>query len=87
MLGRGTSRRHVARLLNTACADGLPSEETLAHRKDQVFAERLIEPRALIGDLNLRSAHSRCHERLRRATAATLAGVYNTAADGGRPSK
>ena len=44
------------RLLNTVYGDGLLSEETLAHRLDQVFAERLIEPLALIGDLR---AHSR----------------------------
>lgn len=75
MLGPGGSRRHIAHLLNTACGDGLLSEETLAHRLDQMFVERLIEPRALIGDLNLPSAHSRCHQRLREAAAAALAGV------------
>lgn len=75
-------------MLNTAYGDGLLSEETLAHRLDQMFVERLIEPpRALIGDLNLPSAHSRCHQRLREAAAAALAGVCNTVADGGRPSK
>ena len=44
-------------MLNTAYADGRLSEGTLAHRLNQVFAERLIEPRALIGDLNLPSAN------------------------------
>ena len=56
MLGPGASRRHIARGLNTAYADGLLSEETFAHRLDRVFADRLIDPRALIGDLNLRTA-------------------------------
>ena len=48
MLGLGASRRHIARVLNTGYGDGLLSEGTLADRLDQVFAERLIEPRALI---------------------------------------
>jgi hypothetical protein len=74
-------------MLNTAYGDGLLSEGTLAHRLEQVFAERLIEPRALIGELNLPSAHSRCHQRLRGPAAAALAGVCNTAADGGLTSK
>jgi FHA domain-containing protein len=75
MLGPGASRRHIARALNTAYADGLLSEETFAHRLDRVFADRLIDPRALIGDLNLRTAPSRWHERLRGAAAAALGTV------------
>jgi len=62
-------------VLNTAYADGLLSEETFAHRLDRVFADRLIDPRVLIGDLNLRTAPSRWHERLRGAAAAALGTV------------
>jgi hypothetical protein len=36
-------------------ADGHRQRGEFAHRLDQVFAERLIEPRALIGDLNLQA--------------------------------
>jgi hypothetical protein len=72
MLGPGASRRHIARVLNTAYADGLLSAETFAHRLDQVFGERLIDPLALIGDLNLRSAPGRWHMRLRGAAAAAI---------------
>ena len=62
-------------MLNTAYSDGLLSEETFAHRLDRVFADRLIDPRVLIGDLNLRTAPSRWHERLRGAAAAALGTV------------
>ena len=62
-------------MLNTAYADGLLSEETFAHRLDRVFADRLIDPRVLIGDLSLRTAPSRWHERLRGAAAAALGTV------------
>ena len=62
-------------MLNTAYADGLLSEETFAHRLDRVFADRLIDPRALIGDLNLRTAPSRWRERFRGAAAAALGTV------------
>ena len=78
MLGPGASRRHIARVLNTAYADGLLSEETFAHRLDRVFADRLIDPRALIGDLSIRTAPSRWHERLRGAAAAALGTVRLT---------
>ena len=81
MLGPGASRRHIARVLNTAYADGLLSEETFAHRLDRVLADRLIDPRALIGDLNLRTAPGRWHERLRGAAAAALGTVRLTGSE------
>ena len=65
-------------MLNTAYADGLLSEETFAHRLDRVFADRLIDPRAVIGDLSIRTAPSRWHERLRGAAAAALGTVRLT---------
>ena len=40
MLGHGASRRRIARVLNTAYADGLLSEETFARRLDQTLSER-----------------------------------------------
>lgn len=66
MLGPGASRRQIARVLNTAYADGLLSEETFAHRLDQVLGERLIDPLRLIGDLSPRSAQRQWHAKLRR---------------------
>lgn len=75
MLGPGASRRQIARVLNTAYADGLLSEETFAHRLDRVFGDRLIDPRVLIGDLSFRTATSRWQERLRGAAAAALGTV------------
>lgn len=68
-------------MLNTAYADGLLSEQTFAHRLDRVFADRLIDPRVLIGDLNLRTAPSRWHERLRGAAAAALGTVRLTGSE------
>ncbi|MGB8879566.1 MAG: FHA domain-containing protein, partial [Solirubrobacteraceae bacterium] len=68
-------------MLNTAYADGLLSEETFAHRLDRVLADRLIDPRALIGDLSLRTAPSRWHERLRGAAAAALGTVRLTGSE------
>jgi len=67
MLGPGASRRQIARVLNSAYADGLLSEETFAQRLDQVFGDRLIDPWRLIGDLRLRSAPRRWRVRLRDA--------------------
>lgn len=71
MFGPGASRRRIARVLNTAYADGLLSEETFAHRLDQALGERLIDPLGLIGDLSLRSTPPRWRAKLREAAAAT----------------
>ena len=81
MLGPGASRRHIARVLSTAYADGLLSEETFARRLDRVLADRLIDPRALIGDLSLRTAPSRWHGRLRGAAASALGTVRLTGSE------
>jgi hypothetical protein len=85
MLGPGASRRQIAKVLNTAYADGLLSEETFAHRLDRVFADRLIDPRALIGDLSLRSSPGRWHERLRGAVSAALGTVRLTGSERAEP--
>lgn len=47
----GSSRQQLARALNTAYADGLLSQNTLAHRLDLLFGSRLIDPAGLVGDL------------------------------------
>ena len=73
-------------MLNAAYADGLLSEETFAHRLDRVLADRLIDPWALIGDLSLRSAPSRWHERLRGAAAAALGTVRFSGSEPVEPS-
>jgi FHA domain/Domain of unknown function (DUF1707) len=73
VLGPGTSRRQIARVLNTAYADGLLSEETFVYRLDQVFRARLIDPARVIGDLNLRPVPRRWQTRLREAAAGTAA--------------
>jgi len=54
VLHPGASRRHLARTLNAAYAGGLLSDDTFARRIDQVLKSRLIDPLALVGDLNLR---------------------------------
>ena len=72
MLSQGASRRRIARVLNTAYADGLLSEETFARRLDQTLSERLIDPPRLIGDLSLRSTPRRWRAELREAAAATV---------------
>lgn len=71
MLGAGASRRQIERVLNTAYADGLLSEETFVYRLDQVLRARLIDPVRVIGDLNLRRAPRRWRTRLLEAAAAT----------------
>jgi len=71
MLGHGTGRRRIARVLNAAYADGLLSEETFARRLDQTLSERLIDPRRLIGDLSLRSNPRRWRTKLSDVAAAT----------------
>jgi hypothetical protein len=56
MLSPGGSRRRIARRLNAAYGDGLLSEETFSHRIDDLLGSRLVDPLALVGDLNLRRA-------------------------------
>jgi FHA domain len=54
VLGPGSYRHRLARTLNAAYAEGLLSERTLTHRLDLLFANPLIEPARLIGDLTRR---------------------------------
>ena len=82
MLGPGASRKQIARVLNTAYADGLLSDETFAHRLDQVLSGRLIDPLRLVGDLNPRGAHRRWRTKLREVAAATGATLRPTRSHG-----
>jgi hypothetical protein len=54
VLPPGGSRRRIARMLSAAYAGGLLSEETFVSRTDQVLRSQLLDPAAVIGDLNLR---------------------------------
>lgn len=68
---RGGSRRRITRTLNAAYGAGLLSDDTFAARIDQVLSSRLVDPVALIGDLNLRRPSPRWG-RLRSAVLARL---------------
>jgi hypothetical protein len=56
MLAPGEFRRQISIELNAAYGDGLLSEQTLAHRMDQVMTGRLLDPERLIGDLSVRAS-------------------------------
>ena len=56
MLAPGEFRRQISVELNAAYGDGLLSEQTLAHRMDQVLTSRLLDPERLIGDLSFRAS-------------------------------
>ena len=63
----------MARTLSAAYADGLLSEETFTGRLEQVLKARLLDPRRLIGDLNLRPSRRGTWTRMRDAAETTLA--------------
>ena len=65
----GTSQRRLARVLNTAYANGLLSEDTFLQRTDQLLGGGMIDPARLVGDLNLRRRHT--------PVAAALAGLVD----------
>jgi FHA domain len=60
-------RHRLARTLNTAYAEGLLSERTLAHRLDILFASALIDPAGLVGDLSRRGPRRQVGRRLAAA--------------------
>src|SRR5881227_3079213 len=47
----GSHRQRLARTLNDAYAEGVLSQNTLAHRLDLLFKRPLIDPASLVGDL------------------------------------
>ncbi len=59
MIEPGRSRKQIVRRLNSAYAGGLLSDDTFAHRLDELLGSRLVDPLDLIGDLNLRRAARR----------------------------
>jgi hypothetical protein len=75
MLRPEGSRKRIARTLSTAYGDGLLSEETFISRLEQVLKARLLDPRRLIGDLNLRPSRRGRWARLRHAADATVARI------------
>ncbi len=52
----GALRLQLEQTLNSAYADGLLSDKTLAQRLDVLFGSALIDPRRLVGDLAYRQA-------------------------------
>jgi hypothetical protein len=72
MLRPGASREHLACRLNAAYADGLLSENTLSHRLDQLFGDRLVDPLRLVGDLKRRAPRQRWHTTVAHAVAAAI---------------
>lgn len=54
VLGPGARRHRLARTLNAAYAEGLLSERTLTYRLDLLFADVVIDPAGLVGDLSRR---------------------------------
>jgi hypothetical protein len=74
VLPPGGSRRRIAQVLSAAYAGGLLSEDTFVSRTEHVLSSRLLDPRPVVGDLNLRAAsrsRSKVHA-LVRAVAARL---------------
>ena len=80
VLYRGGSRRRIARTLNAAYGAGLLSDDTFAARIDQVLRSHLVDPVALIGDLNLRPPGP-SWDRLRSAVLTRLTGLGRDASD------
>jgi len=84
VLHRGGSRRRITRTLNAAYGAGLLSDDTFAARIDQVLRSRLVDPVALIGDLNLRGPGPPW-DRLRSAMRAWWRLARQDASAGDRP--
>jgi hypothetical protein len=53
----GWSRQHLARILNSAFAEGLLSERTHSHRLDLLFSASLVDQQQLVGDLPRERPH------------------------------
>jgi FHA domain len=82
MLRPGNERQRLARTLGAAYADGLLSQETFAHRIDQLLTTPVIEPLRFIGDLRLRSP-DRTRRRAFVTARATARRIVKGAADDG----
>lgn len=55
MLQAGSSREQIASALSAAYGQGLLSEQTFLRRLEELLAGGLIDPRRLVGDLNIRA--------------------------------
>jgi len=55
----GASRQELVRTLTTAYGAGLLSDKTFAYRIDVLLSSALIDPRRLVGDLDLRRQRPR----------------------------
>ena len=64
MLAPGANRQRLAKTLNSAYAEGLLSEHTLAHRLDVLFASAVIDPAWLVGDLPRRGRSASISRRV-----------------------
>jgi hypothetical protein len=73
----GAARRQIAHTLNAAYADGLLSQDTFVRRLEQVLRGGLVDPRRLVGDLNLRGARRGMRERLSDTLMAGVEGVQS----------
>ncbi len=71
----GPARQRLAGVLNSAFAEGLLSEQTHSYRLGLLFGSPLIDQRRIVGDLTLRSAHSRPAEVVADAWAALVSSV------------
>ena len=69
------SRRKIARILGSAYAGGLISEQTFTYRLDQLLKRRVIDPRRLVGDLSLRASRAGRLARVEVAFANAVARV------------
>jgi hypothetical protein len=67
-------------MLNAAYAGGLLSDDTFASRIDEVLTRRLIDPKALIGDLNMRRG-TRRRVGLRTAVSVALSRLMKEVAE------
>jgi hypothetical protein len=77
VLVAGTSQKRLARVLNTAYANGLLSQDTFVRRTDQLLGGGVIDPVRLVGDLNFRPR--------RAPVAAALAGLLERAVHAFKP--
>jgi hypothetical protein len=82
----GRSRQRLARILNTAYAEGLLSSQTHAYRLGLLFEPRLVDPHGLVGDLTIRRRRSRPLTVARHAWDALLASARGAAGPAGAPS-
>jgi hypothetical protein len=85
MLAPGEFRRQISVELNAAYGDGLLSEQTLAHRMDQVLTSRLLDPERLIGDLSIRASRRSLRNTVGRGVG-SLRGTLSRRKPAGRVS-